>query len=141
MKTRTALSLAIVLLACLVRPALADTQTELKALEETRRAAIKSQDFEALGRIYSPDFLAVTADGKFMTRSELFDVFRKSGATLTFETDQVRIVSSGNTAVFFGRLVAKMADGKTAFSSRFSNVYVKRSGAWICIAGQSTALP
>ena len=140
MKIRTALVLATMLLAAFVRPALADAQSELRALEETRRAAIKSQDFDALGRIYSPDFIAVTAEGKFMTRTELFDVFRKSSATLTFDTDQVRIVTSGNTAVFFGRMVAKMADGKTAFASRFSHVFVKRAGTWVCIAGQSTAL-
>jgi len=118
----------------------ADTQSELRAIEKTRQAAIKSQNFATLQSIYSPDFLAVTADGQFVTRDQLFMVFRKSNAQLTFDTDEIRIVTSGNTAVFYGRLVARMADGNTAFASRFSHVFVKKNGAWICIAGQSTPL-
>jgi len=65
---------------------------------------------------------------------------RKSSGKLSFDTDDIRIVTSGNTAVFYGRMVAKMSDGATAFASRFSQVFVKKHGAWICIAGQSTAL-
>ena len=118
----------------------ADTQSELRAIEKTRQAAIKSQNFAALQAIYSPDFIAVTADGQFVTRDQLFMVFRKSSTQFTFDTDEIRIVTSGSTAVFFGRLVARMADGKTAFASRFSQVFVKKNGAWLCIAGQSTPL-
>lgn len=134
-------ALALIALTCGAALVRADTQSELRALEETRLAAIKSQDFDALKRIYVADFTAVAADGQFITRDQLFAVFKKSSGSLSFDTDQVRIVSSGNTAVFFGRLIAKMSDGKTAFTSRFSHVFVKRNGAWVCIAGQSTPLP
>jgi ketosteroid isomerase-like protein len=118
----------------------ADTQSELRALEKRREAAVQSQDFATLQTIYSPDFIAVTADGQFVTRDQLFMVIRKSSQQFNFDTEDFRIVSSGSTAVFYGRLVAKMSDGKTAFASRFSQVFVKKNGAWICIAGQSTPL-
>jgi ketosteroid isomerase-like protein len=120
--------------------ALADTQSELRALEKRREAAIQSQNFATLQTIYSPDFIAVTADGQFVTRDQLFMVFRNSSGSLDFDTDDIRIVTSGNTAVLYGRMTAKMADGKTAFASRFSQVFVKKNGAWLCIAGQSTPL-
>jgi ketosteroid isomerase-like protein len=120
--------------------ALADTQSELRALEKRREAAIQSQNFATLQTIYSPDFIAVTADGQFVTRDQLFMVFRNSSGSLDFDTDDIRIVASGNTAVLYGRMTAKMGDGKTAFASRFSHVFVKKNGAWVCIAGQSTPL-
>jgi len=128
---------ALALVASLAR---ADTQSELRALEKRREAAIESQNFATLQTIYSPDFVAVTADGQFVTRDQLFMVFRKSSQQLSFDTDDIRIVASGNTAVFYGRLTAKMSDGSPAFVSRFSHVFVKKNGAWICIAGQSTPL-
>lgn len=121
--------------------AFADAQSELRGIEETRRAAIKAKDFDALGRIYAPAFVAVTGNGQFVTRDELFAVFRKTDPSLSFETDEIRIVVDGDTAVFFGRLTGRTADGKTAFASRFSHVFVHRKGKWLCIAGQSTPLP
>jgi len=130
----------LVALALGISMAQADTQSELRALEKRREAAIQSQNFATLQTIYSPDFIAVTADGQFVTRDQLFMVFRNSNGALNFDTDDIRIVTSGNTAVFYGRLTAKMGDGKTAFASRFSHVFVKKNGAWICIAGQSTPL-
>jgi len=36
---------------------------------------------------------------------------------------------------------SESADGKTAFVSRFTHVFVRRKGAWVCISGQSTPLP
>ena len=97
--------------------AFADAQSELRGIEATRRAAIKAKDFDTLGRIYAPAFVAVTGNGRFVTREELF------------------------AAVFFGRLSGRTADGKTAFASRFSHVFVHKKGKWRCIAGQSTPLP
>ena len=118
----------------------ADTQSELRAIEKRREIAIQSQDFATLQTIYSPDFVAVTADGQFVNRDQLFMVFRKSNQKLSFDNDDIRVVVAGNTAVLYSRLVAKMDGGGTAFASRFSHVFVKKNGAWICIAGQSTPL-
>jgi ketosteroid isomerase-like protein len=118
----------------------ADTQSELRAIEKRREIAIQSQDFATLQTIYSPDFVAVTADGQFVNRDQLFMEFRKSNQQLSFDNDDIRIVVAGNTAVLYSRLVAKLDGGGIAFASRFSHVFVKKNGAWICIAGQSTPL-
>ena len=136
-KMRVCALLALVFGAALAQ---ADTQSELRALEKRRENAIQSQDFATLQTIYSPDFIAVAADGQFLNRDQLFMVIRKSGQQFDFDTDDIRIVASGNTAVFYGRLTAKMSDGRTAFASRFSHVFIKKNGLWSCIAGQSTPL-
>ncbi len=118
----------------------ADTQSELRAIEKRREIAVQSQDFATLQTIYSPDFVAVTADGQFINRDQLFMLYRKSNQKLDFDTDDIRIVVAGNTAVLYSRMVAKLDGGGTAFASRFSHVFTKKNGNWICIAGQSTPL-
>lgn len=75
MNRKIALLAAAILAIPFAPAALADAQTELRSIEETRRAAIKT------------------------------------------------------------------ADGKPANVSRFSHVFVRRKGSWVCIAGQSTPLP
>ena len=129
---------ALLLLTAFAYPTFADTDSELRAIEETRRAAIKAKDFTALEKIYAPEFLAIGGNGQFVDRAGLFRVFGQADASMIFTTDEIRVVSQGDTAVFFGRLKASTADGKTLYVSRFSHVFVKRRGQWICIAGQST---
>jgi hypothetical protein len=52
----------------------------------------------------------------------------------------VRVVVHGESAVFYGRLVAATSAGATLFATRFSHVFVRRGGAWVCVAGQSTPI-
>lgn len=125
----------------IARAAFADTDAELRAIEVTRRAAIKAQDFTALEKIYAPSFIAATGKGVMLDRATLFEALRHNDPSLSYEIDQVRIVNEGDTAVFFARLTGSAPDGKVAFTSRYSHVYVRRNGAWICIAAQSTPLP
>ena len=141
MKTARFAPLALLLISALPLTALADTNADLRALEETRRAAIKAKDFTALEKIYAPEFLAVAGNGQIIDRATLFNVFGKADPSISFTTDEIRVLDSGDTAVFFGRLVGKTADGKTTFASRFTHVFVRRHGAWVCISGQSTPLP
>jgi ketosteroid isomerase-like protein len=133
--------LAVLLIATFARAAFADTESELRAIEETRRAAIKARDFGVLEKIYSPGFIAVGGNGQFVDREGLFRLFGQADASLVFTTDEIRVVGDGDTAVFFGRLKASTADGNTLYVSRFSHVFVRRNGQWTCIAGQSTPQP
>lgn len=123
------------------RHALADTESELTTLEEQRREAIRAKDFASLSRIYAPTFVAVAGNGQLIDRDQLFKVFAATDPTLSFKTDEIRVLAEGDTAVFFGRLSAYTPEGKVAFASRFSHVFVKQAGRWVCIAGQSTPLP
>ena len=132
--------LVVIALLSVIRAVAADTDAELRAIEETRRAAIKAQDFVVLEKIYAPTFVAVAGNGQVIDRATLFDVFRRNDPALSFETDEIRIVSDGDTAVFFGRLTGRSGD-RIAFRSHFSHVFVRRNGGWQCIAGQSTPLP
>jgi ketosteroid isomerase-like protein len=133
--------LALLLIAIVACPAFADTESQLRAIEESRRAAIKARDFATLEKIYAPGFLAIGGNGQFVDREGLFRLFGQADASMVFTTDEIRVVAEGDTAVFFARLKASTADGRTLYVSRFSHVFVKRDGTWICIAGQSAPQP
>lgn len=132
---------ALLMLLALPLIALADANTDLRGIEEARRAAIKAKDFTTLEKIYAPEFLAVAGNGQVIDRATLFNVFGKTDPSISFTTDDIRVLDSGNTAVFFGRLTGRTPDGHVAFASRFTHVFVRRKGGWICISGQSTPLP
>jgi ketosteroid isomerase-like protein len=118
----------------------ASTESDLKDLEEQRREAIRTKDFATLSRIYAPGFLAVGGNGQVIDREQLFKLFSGTDPSLSFKTDEIRVLDQGDTAVFFGRLRAFAADGKALFATRFSHTFVKQGGKWVCIAGQSTPI-
>ncbi len=128
-------------LALLPAPVWAGAEEELRALEERRRDAIARQDFGTLSAIYSPLFQGVAGNGQLINREQLFAVFARSDPTVTFRTDQISITLLGDTAVFYGRLVGYGEGGKALFASRFSHVFMRQSGQWVCVSGQSTPTP
>ncbi|MGM9485924.1 nuclear transport factor 2 family protein [Ideonella sp. YS5] len=140
---RHAASGLITLLAALsaAQPARAATaEEELIALEDQRREAIRIKDHASLGRIYAPEFMAVAGNGQLIDRTALFRLFDQGGSALKFETDEIRIQLHGDTAVFFGRLTGRTPTGELATVSRFSHVFIRREGRWMCVAGQSTPI-
>lgn len=131
-------AIALLLSVSLVTPVRAGVEDELRAIEDQRREAIRSKDFARLAQIYAPSFRAVAGNGQLIDREQLFRMFASTDASMTFKTDEVQVVQQGDAAVFFGRLLAHTGDGKLAFASRFSHVFVRQGGQWVCIAGQST---
>jgi ketosteroid isomerase-like protein len=134
---------ALPLLATLVLPATlraATTEEVLRAVEDQRREAIRIQDFGTLGRIYAPEFVAVSGNGQVIDRTQLFQMFAKGSSAQKFSTDEIKVLDLGETAIFIGRLVARAPTGDITFTTRFSHVFVKRDGVWWCVSGQSTPI-
>jgi len=113
----------------------------LKAIETKRQAAIKAHDFDTLRTIYAEDFVGIAGNGTVLSRSDLMDIFARNDGSLTFSTDEVSIWVLGDTALFMGRLTARTAAGEVASAGRFTHVFFKRAGTWLCIHGQSTPIP
>ena len=138
--TRTAL---VILLLMAPLPARADEAADiaaLKALETTRQAAIKAHDFDTLRTIYAEDFVGIAGNGSVLSRTDLMDVFARNDGSLTFTTDEVAVRVLGGSAIFAGRLTARTASGEMASAGRFTHIFVKRDGAWVCVHGQSTPI-
>lgn len=136
-------AIALPLLATLAWPLAAQAATTeeiLRAVEDQRREAIRVQDWNILGRIYAPEFVGVNANGQVIDRSKLFQEIAKGHSAQKFSTDEIKVLDLGETAIFFGRLVARAPTGAITYSTRFSHVFVKRDSVWWCVSGQSTPL-
>jgi ketosteroid isomerase-like protein len=116
-------------------------ERELRAIEETRRAAIKNGDMRTLDRIYARDFSAIAGSGQIIGKQQLLAIFQRNDPRVTFTTDEISVRVFGKSAVFVGRLIGKTAAGQTISDSRFTHYFVRRNGRWQCVAGQSTPLP
>jgi ketosteroid isomerase-like protein len=116
-------------------------ESELKQIEETRRRAIKDGDDKTLDQIYADDFAAIAGNGQIINKSQLMAVFKGNDPSIEFTTDEISIRIFGTTALFVGRLTGRAANGEVVSASRFTHVFVKRSGKWRCVSGQSTPLP
>jgi ketosteroid isomerase-like protein len=119
----------------------AGDESTLRSIEQQRQAAIRDQDFGTLSKIYAEDFTGIPGNGSVITRTQLFDTFKKNDARVVFTSDDVRVRIIGSTALFTGRLTGRTASGSTVSAGRFTHVFEKRDGAWVCVHGQSTPIP
>jgi uncharacterized protein (TIGR02246 family) len=117
---------------------------EVKALEDAWGAASIKRDGAAVGRMLSPDFTFVDADGKLLTKAQL---------VASINSDTTQYVSGANTAmsprVHGGTVVitgvwtavVKTKAGTTQTRYRWTDTWVRSpDGGWMCIAGQSSKM-
>jgi len=137
-----AIILALLCLLSLGAPADDATETAvLQAIEAKRQAAIQAHDLDTLRGIYAEDFVGIAGNGNVLSRADLMEIFGHNDGSLTFTTDEVSIRVFGAAALFTGRLTARTAAGEVASAGRFTHVFVKRDGTWVCVHGQSTPIP
>jgi len=119
-------------------------ESEVAQIEQQRFAAMQAADIATLDRLLSADLTYTHSSGKLETKQEFLGGIR-SGAlkyrTVAPEGLSVRVYESA--AVVTGRCHFQVeADGRQLdLQVRFTDVYVKRDGAWQLVAWQSTRLP
>jgi hypothetical protein len=129
-----------------VGPAIAagPAESEIAQLEQQRFAAMQAADITTLDRLLSADLTYTHSSGKLETKQEFLGGIRSGGLkykTVAPEGIDVRVYDSA--AVVTGRCHFQVeADGRQLdLQVRFTDVYVKRGGAWQLVAWQSTRLP
>lgn len=114
------------------------------ALENAWGAASIKRDGATVGRMLSPDFTFVNADGQLQTKAQLI---------AAINSDTAQYVSGANSAmsarVHGGAVVitgvwtstVKTTSGAKENRYRWTDTWVKSpQGGWMCIAGQSTRM-
>lgn len=125
----------------------ADVVTSVLELDEALRLALSSRDFDAVERLYAPEFTLNGPAGRIQTRQETIDLLRKTSAR---QSDVERTIeaayAAGDVVVIMGHesLVwedtASERDGKRT-ARRFTNVWQRVEGGWRHIARQATTIP
>src|SRR5262245_53162967 len=76
----------------------------LLALEVERSAAIARHDTTWLATLYAPDFRGVVANGRRVSRADLFRVFSFDNPEARFTIDELEVRDFGPAATVTGRL-------------------------------------
>jgi len=117
------------------------TEQQIKTLGEQLNAANLKGDTSFLEKVLADDYTGVRGDGSVLTKAQEIEKY-KSGA-IKYETNEIKdlkIRVYGHTAVSTSLSFSKnIRDGKEHIgTTRNIRVWVKRQGAWKCVAYQTT---
>lgn len=142
---RRALLVALVALGVAPRLRADEAPGAIVARFETERfAAQQKADTSALDRLLAPDLSYAHSSGKLDTKASFIDSIRTAAihyAVIEAPEDQsIRVYDS--TAVVTGhcRLTVGPPGQEQRIHLRYTDVWVKRAGAWQMVAWQSTRL-
>ena len=144
MKTFYGMAVAVALM---VAPAAAQTpvnpEQELIKLENDWSQASIKRDGASLQRFYGDEYLFTDADGVTSTKAKEIANLTSGMFRLTaYRFEDVKVHVYGDVAVVTGRNTIKgvWEDIKRDVSGpyRFTDVFVRRSGRWQCVASQSS---
>jgi ketosteroid isomerase-like protein len=116
----------------------------LTKMENDALAAIIKRDVAAFGKIFADDAVLATPDGTLQTKSQLLaDI--KSGE-LVIESSSisdmnVKVYGDAAVATYITNDKGKYKGQDITGRYRWTDVFVRRGGAWQIVAGQGTPIP
>lgn len=122
----------------------ADDVATIRQHEQQLADAIVKGDVATFDRLFAEDFTHGSQSGRFRTKTEWMKGKRNGeSAYLSFESSDVQVRVSGDTAVVTGLSKPQWREGDRVASGqfRFLRVWAKRDGRWRAIAFQSTEEP
>jgi Domain of unknown function (DUF4440) len=119
-------------------------EQELREIQEQLARAWVARDRQTIERILAPEWSVITADAMMLPRVAVLDAALGSNAPTieAMTTDDVTVVVYGSAAVVRGRTEATAAIRGTPQTTRvwFTDVCVKRDGAWRVVASHQTRI-
>ena len=113
---------------------------EIIALEDRRIEAMVKGDVKVLEEILADDLIYTHTTARLDTKASFIDAVKTGRSNYkSVEREDVKVRQFGDTAVVTGH--AKFHVGDNKFEARYTDVYVKRDGAWQMVAWQSTRIP
>jgi ketosteroid isomerase-like protein len=118
-------------------------QARLLALENSWNQAVQQKDVKAIDMLMDQDLTYIDYDGTVMNKAQYMESLRTP--TLHVEhvvNDLMQVQTYGQSAVVMGVYREKgLKNGKEYLHrERFVDTWIKRNGAWLCVASQSTLI-
>jgi ketosteroid isomerase-like protein len=114
--------------------------TDLETLEQLNRGYIRSVATSDVGWFdanLSGDFLNSNPDGSLVDRAGFLAQIARPSAVSNIECEDVRIRILGEVALIHARTTYKKPDGQSG-AGRYTDVWARRQGRWLCVAAQVT---
>ena len=115
-----------------------DTEV-LHDLNENFIRSVRESDAAWFDRNVTSDFLNSNADGSLSDRAQFLAQVARPTAAVGLRAEDVRIRIFGDVAIIHGRTAFTKVDGK-AGAGRYTDVYVRERGRWLCVAAHVTRL-
>ena len=129
----------------LARPqGLSDDAGRVLALEKAWNHALEEKDTKALDQLLVSTFVSIDSDGSIANKAEfLASIKAPDYLPSQVVTEQTNIQMYGNAAVVTGIFRVKETKGGKPHvrRERFTDMWIKMSGGWQCVATQSTLIP
>jgi dienelactone hydrolase len=117
-----------------------EQEKALVELERRRSYAIWEKNTQPLESIYADDFRGLLADGSFVDKAGVFEMFKGHDPSIRFSIEELEARVLGQTAVTHGRITGRDPKGEIVILSKFTHVYVWRDGRWQIVEGVSLPL-
>jgi hypothetical protein len=110
--------------------------------EHQYSAALLHGDIKLLASVLSDSFVDTSASGVLRDKHQLLQIIARQKPPTSIRETARRIQIYGATAVVTVKFAVKGIDhGKAyAFTGRATDVWIRRGGAWSCIAAHSSAM-
>ena len=99
--------------------------------------SVQTSDVTWFGENLAQDFLNSSPDGSLIDREGFLEQIGRPASILNLAARDVRIRLFGDFAVIHGRTTYDKSDGQ-AGAGRYTDVWARRDGRWVCIAAHVT---
>ena len=130
----------VLALALLAAQASSTAARELTQFEARLAETWKKGDCAAYGAMLAPEWSVIHITGDVLTRAQVLDMCKAASDPIaSFDVADIQVRTYGNTAVVTGRTTVTTAGSTPAtVRLRFTDVFVRTSGAWRVVASQAT---
>lgn len=120
-----------------------EAQSKILAVENAWNLAEAKGDIKALSLIFDDFMIYVDEDGSMLTKGEFLARARAAGAhPQSLATQSMDAQVYGDTAIVTGIYRFKGVEHGQSIQrdGRFSDIWVRRNGTWVCVAAQATPI-
>ncbi len=134
--------LELMLALAVAQPSASATVAELTQIQQRLASTWKQGDCAGWGAMIAPEWSVIHTTGETMTRAQALEMCRKPPVTIeSFTIDDVAVRVFGDSAVVTGRTTVTVGGASPAtVKLRFTDVFIRRSGRWLGVASQATAI-
>ncbi|MGQ0522654.1 MAG: nuclear transport factor 2 family protein [Betaproteobacteria bacterium] len=109
----------------------------LQELNSGYMKSVQASDVRWFEKNLSEDFLNSNPDGSLVDRAGFLKQIAQPATISNLEARDVRIRIMGDIAIIHGRTTYTKAGGQAA-AGRYTDVWARRKGHWLCIAAHVT---
>ena len=109
----------------------------LRQLNQDYIRSVQISDTRRFDEILADDFLNSNPDGSLVDRAQFLAQIARPAMISNLEAHDVRVRVMGDFAIIHAR-TTYMHEGGRAGAGRYTDIWARREGRWLCVAAQVT---